>query len=120
MTETPAAFPSLRSLSLTTSSQTCLTPGTVRNPAPSLRRDLLVSWLSSLDFPDGTERMKPSWRAKSLLGKRYPERFAEGVPSSLSPEGYSLGEGCRADARRSGAGLLSPEFAVTAVSLGPS
>lgn len=63
--------------------------------------------VSSVDFPGGTERKKPSWRAKSLSGKRYPERFPR---VSLCP---SLGEGCRGDVCRSGASLPSPEFGIT-------
>lgn len=63
--------------------------------------------VSSVDFPGGTERKKPSWRAKSPSGKRYPERFPR---VSLCP---SLGEGCRGDVCRSGASLPSPEFGIT-------
>lgn len=66
--------------------------------------------VSSVDFPGGTERKKPPWRAKSLSGKRYPERFPR---ASLCPQGCSLGEGCRADACRSGVSLPSPEFGIT-------
>lgn len=42
----------------------------------------------------GLERRKPSWRAKSLSRKRYPEEDPKDVPGSLCTPGVGV---CRAD-----------------------